>query len=1562
MKFDPVAAATEIEESYRNYVRTTFRIRDPEYQSLFEGEIATRELARGPYLEAVDAFEEGRSVRELITDEVLHPEFATLFRNSSMLLERPLFRHQDTAIEKAVNGENLVVSTGTGSGKTEAFLYPILNHLLDTEEREGELGPGVRALLLYPMNALANDQMKRLRDLLLDYPSITFGSYTGETEHTRREAEMRFRKIHRSEPSVNERISRDEIKDSPPHLLVTNYAMLEYLLLRPSDSTLFHGEYADTWRFIVLDEAHSYRGATGMEVSLLLRRLVHTLPNPGSLQFILTSATLGAERDNPAIQSFASSLCDGREFGRGSVVRAIRKRTPELGVTKEIRPDEFIRIDEAIHRDDESPIVMARNLEEVLSDRISGSDTNQIAESLGHHIITTTIFRRLRSALTDSLSVKDLASALGVPLETIPPIVRVASFATYKGQKLLDARYHHFVRTLEGAYVTLGPHKTLTVEPLKERLIDGRMVPAFEISVCQYCGAIYIDGYQKEGVFLQSKAISDHYMVVDKTEIDRLIEDGSDATETLKQIYSLCGQCGKITRGVDSKPCDCDPVNHVQLLKAEVGNSTNVLNRCRQCGSTNPNGSVLRGFYVGQHAAASVIGSSLYEQLPSKKTVKTEIIPAMGGSHQRKVTKYSKQLLVFSDSRQDAAFFAPYFERTYENIMRRRLILMSARELSAENEGFAAEGIDLVSLAARVGRKFEIDLKIPSQDANREAWKSLFYEIQTGDRNGLTNMGLLDFSYQSHMESGHPPFESPDELRLVDESLVDTFLRQTAIAEPEGIQFTEDDRRYFAFHGRPVTVQLGPRLPGSSGATVWWVSNQNNARIDLLRKTARFAGDEEIKDFLREHFEVTTNPGNNYVVERTDGFQLVPSTIVVRVDGVHPLKWFRCDTCGRTTPRNIDGVCGHYRCRGRLQPFDPQGEFSYFRHQLEQSIVYPMVVKEHTAQLSPKTAATYQQRFIGGDINVLSSSTTFEMGVDVGDLETVFMRNVPPSPANYVQRAGRAGRRTDSAAYALTFCRLTNHDLSYFREPHRIIAGTILPPVFKLDNEKIVRRHIYATLLSRFWREHPTLNSVSDVFSDETFESFQQFLDRLNPKTLRYIRSFVPPEIPDEKIQELIEEYGGPSGRLSVVREWYVSEYNELSKMIEDYRSDDAKLGTANYLRKQRDSLEREKIIDRFSRANLIPKYGFPVDTVELKTDLSRLSAYRNPDAKLRLQRDLIQAITDYAPGSEVIADGLRYTSAYIQPPWRKDQKWEQYQYGHCKNPDCGTLNFNRYYEEEALITNTKPCVACGTEVKLRDVFLVPSQGFIVSTESPPKATSRPPRKTGRTAIHYKGDAYGNSLSERTHRMGPFEVEVVTAQNDELVVMNRSAFYVCHECGYSELAGEVGGPSSKTKQHYTPKGKNCFNKKLIRKSLGHTFQTDVTLVSIDQYLKHDQALSIMYSILEGCSRTFGIERDDIDGTLTYRFPDDDTPKTIFVLFDTVPGGAGHVKRIADLDTNGLDKLFSSALLIVDGCTCGDSGDGNAACYSCLCNYRNQIHHDVLKRKYAINFFKEMGIS
>lgn len=333
---DALGASQRIADHYRGYLRSTFSPQRVQLRREFDEALSgNTPLVKGPFLQASPPFVTGSCLSDLVSEGLLSESLRRL-DGEAFPLDRPLYLHQERAIRKAVSGRrNLAVATGTGSGKTECFLLPILNHLL----REGEAGsldrPGVRALLLYPMNALANDQVKRLRRLLAGFPEITFGRYVGETQHARAKAEDDFRARYPSEPRLtNELISREQIQATPPHILLTNYAMLEYLLLRPADSTLFDGATSGQWRFVVLDEAHVYNGAQGTEVAMLLRRVRDRVlrSERGKLQCFATSATLGrGEADYPALVDFACSLFD-EDFAwdpsdpeRQDIVSATRK-------------------------------------------------------------------------------------------------------------------------------------------------------------------------------------------------------------------------------------------------------------------------------------------------------------------------------------------------------------------------------------------------------------------------------------------------------------------------------------------------------------------------------------------------------------------------------------------------------------------------------------------------------------------------------------------------------------------------------------------------------------------------------------------------------------------------------------------------------------------------------------------------------------------------------------------------------------------------------------------------------------------------------------------------------------------------------------------------------------------------------------------------------------------------------------------------------------------------------------------------------------------------------------
>src|SRR6266496_3196679 len=308
---DAIATSALLSATYRRYLRSLLPVRDPALATALAGCIATSPLlTKGPLLEATPPYRTGASLRDLIGEGVLDPAFARL-GGPALPLDRPLYTHQEQALRKAAAGRNLVVATGTGSGKTESFLLPVLSALTAKHEAEA-LGPGVRALLLYPMNALANDQLRRLRRLLAAVPQITFGRYTGDTPERPAEGASLFESLNPGEPRLpNELLSRQEMRDGPPHLLLTNYAMLEYLLLRPADMELFEGKHGGHWRFVVLDEAHVYDGAKAEEVGMLLRRLrerVGRADGNATFQAIATSATVG---DHPrAVVNFATKLFD----------------------------------------------------------------------------------------------------------------------------------------------------------------------------------------------------------------------------------------------------------------------------------------------------------------------------------------------------------------------------------------------------------------------------------------------------------------------------------------------------------------------------------------------------------------------------------------------------------------------------------------------------------------------------------------------------------------------------------------------------------------------------------------------------------------------------------------------------------------------------------------------------------------------------------------------------------------------------------------------------------------------------------------------------------------------------------------------------------------------------------------------------------------------------------------------------------------------------------------------------------------------------------------------------
>lgn len=442
--FNPAKASNNIKNEFIDYVATSYSFCDENLQQQFVEELR-KNISKGPLLEIKDVFETGHSIAELVDQGVLSPLFLNLesekpqnkLYKRKLPVDRKLYLHQEQAINSIVSGNNAVISTGTGSGKTNCFLIPVINELL-REQEEGTLGPGVRALFIYPMNALANDQMKNIRELLMYYPDITFGVYNGGTENDEEsaiavyEAMFAKEKIEKLRHRLdNEILSRDEMKKNPPNILFTNYAMLEHLLFRPKDDVLFSN--AD-FRFVVLDEAHVYNGATGIETAILLRRLKARISSTKKTRFILTSATLGNDSSaDDDIITFAENLC-GEDFNKENIIRATREK--------------FVPNSNATHY----PLGLYKNL---------ADESNIVADVLGKYgvlydkskdenelifdfIVGSDLYRSLRMNISNVCTIAEIEQCLNIDEETAISFISLCTRAQKNGKSLLDARYHFF--------------------------------------------------------------------------------------------------------------------------------------------------------------------------------------------------------------------------------------------------------------------------------------------------------------------------------------------------------------------------------------------------------------------------------------------------------------------------------------------------------------------------------------------------------------------------------------------------------------------------------------------------------------------------------------------------------------------------------------------------------------------------------------------------------------------------------------------------------------------------------------------------------------------------------------------------------------------------------------------------------------------------------------------------------------------------------------------------------------------------------------------------------------
>lgn len=1551
MLFRPSESSKNIVDFYRRYLLTTFSTNNSIYnEQLKEALNKEKAIADGPYISMSDPFEKGVSLEALAREGIVSKKFIDF---PGFHPYRNLYLHQEKAIRKAHGGSNLIVTTGTGSGKTESFLIPVFDELL-REEENGTLGSGVRTLIIYPMNALVNDQIRRIREIIStnsNGTSITFGRFTGETVEKYDEAVKIYKENESTELLPNELISREQMRKTPPNILITNYAMLEYMLLRPGDNIIFSQQNAQNWKYIVFDEAHSYTGATGIEVATLMKRVKSMLAK-NDMKYMLTSATLGDEKSNKEILNFAESLCDA-SFTEDNIVRSKTVRIEpsrelvDLGIVFYTQIAEMIRD----NCSDEDIITKITELGHEYDKSIS------LEENLFELVLHDRFYYDVRDVLFNNIiSVNQAATRLELSSEDFTDFIAVASNALRDGERLFEAKYHMFLRGMEGVYVTLAPSNKLFINKMKtykETPADEGMA-VFEVSFCNNCNALFVIAENSEGGVLvqRSKAVDDYspevYLLDGEFDDDEEIED--DVT------YQVCAKCGAIKRASSTTGLQCGHEKKYINKLIKVKESGQTLHKCPCCHSQNGQRSIIRPYYLGAEAATAVIATALYNELPGEEhhvSIEEVEDEFFGLSTKRKVDKVipkSKQFLAFSDNRQTAAFFSSYLGMTYKSALNKRVICQTVFE---KEDQFKA-GMPMKQFVKNLSVEMEkYRLVNEDEDSLTEAWISVLSEISNYKAKSSTvNIGVVSFEPDF---DELPPLTkfgfNKEETDNIFRVLCRSMMKEAAI--DCGIPFQKADVERFAISGHQKGYENH-----SAGymLVIGWTpeKNKTNKRKKYLLKLLKESGvDDSVVERLLDSIWNYLKT-KEYLVQRSFGKKTAYLLDINKFKARKVNKLYKCTECKQITPYNVRGVCDSSACKGHLEEYDYKNDLKdnhYYKLFTELEMA-PMVVKEHTAQLSSKKAYDYQKQFKDKKINVLSCSTTFEMGVDVGSLETVFMRNMPPSPANYAQRAGRAGRSVNAAAYAITFCPNSSHDLNYYNNPTAMIRGTITPPFFNTSNDKIVLRHIFASAFSFFWKHDANYytKTIGEFMEINGFDYLEEYLDDKPEDLKEYLNNVVPYDLHEffgingfKWKSILFNDNEDNKGIVNIVKDKYTEELDALNKAATQMQEEQNPRISQVY--RSIKTIKDQRLIDFLSKNGLIPKYGFPVDSVELQS-----GAFSEVNTSLRLSRDLMSAISEYAPESEIVADGKLLKSRYVRK--LSGYEWPKYNYTKCDN--CQNLNRESYVEKIDI------CKQCGQPITRRSrQYIVPKFGFLLDNEGEKPVGTNKPERTYRGSIFYIGDE--NKIEFHEYKVHNHSIILGNSKMDQLAVLNESPFYICETCGYGHIYEHTIERRIEFK-HKNPNGYYCSSEYLTAYSLGHEFTTDVAMIRFNDIdiSKHDEAWTILYSMIEGLSRSMSIDRNELSGCLSwYRDMNHPNGNYAFVLFDNTPGGAGYVRQLAN--SNVLSEMLRKGFSVVANCNCGGD-EADTCCYSCLCNYYNQRQHDILKRRYAIGFYRQISPS
>ena len=1706
----------QVRTALRDYIEATYHISHPQIVGQ-RRELLDRPgvIAQTPYLESTPRYIAGDRFESLDLPPAALELFDLMARPTADgglgLLHNPPYAHQARALTEAVRNErSLVVTTGTGSGKTESFLLPIVAKLaVEARERPAAFAaPAVRALVLYPMNALVNDQLGRLR-LLLGNDGVAgqfttwanrparFARYTGRTLYpgvrTRKKDSTRLRPIDKfyvdlldradgndaaaerardlvqnlkargkwpakadlrawygqsgshwqrggefvraiTQPGDAELFTRHEALAAPPDVLVTNYSMLEYMLMRPLERPIFDAtrqwlnQNPDERLLLVIDEAHLYRGAAGAEVALLIRRLQARLGlSHERLQVICTSASFS---DSDAACDFAAALAG-----------KTRDTFVPIGGQLDLRPAS------GPGEDDERALLADIDLNELYANE--ERRRNAVAPFLHQRDVDPSsedIDAALYSALETyppmgtlvnltmsearpphELAIECLGQAGDEADRALAALVALGSMARLRPGEpgLLPCRIHSFFRGLPGLWACTdpdcsgvdggGPIGKLYDQP--RDACDHCGARVFEFFTCRHCGSAYGRAYTdkiSDPEFLWSEpgarfeAVSGY--VVELEALDICLEDPLAEGVEPAELDLVTGRLNPMELGERSRqvfiPRDRMPTES-SGDDDEGGTSVRRPGEFRPCGVCGKQAGYGRSSVQdhqtkGDQPFQAIVTRQLEVQPPGPQPA-TEFAPLRG-----------RKVLAFSDSRQVAARLAPNLQTYAMRDVLRPLLLLGFRQLREHSSVSRKVGLDDAHLAVLLAARIS-EIRLRPELKSGESLQ-LQHDLDRISLSDLSDPEVLD-ELLADARAATPPASL---LRGLVSTIADrwTGLQSLALGslaerERDTTKLLEDLPALPGFSSdeeRQALVRLWinqwtePGLWFTTMPSAWWNTEVRGHKGKFKSFTSWFEDKEP-----RLAFEKTWLPVllAHFCEVQGDTYRMRASRLTLDTSA----GWAWCGTC-RTTQRPIPNSTRCVACRRKdVRPVDPDSDAvfrarkGYYRQSTLRALADPpvpptvIVAAEHTAQLgeaqgdavfskAEEHELLFQDVDLGGAtgnsrqsaIDVLSCTTTMEVGIDIGSLSGVALRNMPPSRASYQQRAGRAGRRGNALATVTAFGSADSHDEHYFREPDAMIRGRVDDPLLSLDNADITRRHVTAFLLQRYHsvrlpsidpEQQPqlfeVLGKVDDFMRADSILSRDDFAGWLaeNEDDLRTeIAGWLPNELEQAANDEILDTFVAYTmGRIDYALDWSDADEQAIPASSAQLDDDDDEAAADDEIEVQAETGEekahpesaRENLLDRLLYKGVLPRYAFPTDVVSFHVfDTEQSTRYR---AVFRYapSQGLPVALTQYAPGKEVWIDGKLWTSGALYSPMPSD-RFNAWSRGRLYF-ECEVCRYARTVSrEDAERGERGDCPACGAEGKFggaRNWIRPPGFAHPYTIEEGTSPDDQPARS-------YATRAKLMASSEAAH-WTPVTDRVRSYYNRDFLLVtntgpNREGYTYCLRCGVIEPTamptGRVSGahpkPYPDRKEPDCPGGMSTRG--LV---LGTDFVSDVLLIAlrVDEpltlrpaLLATDVALRTVADAITIASAThLEIEHGELQAEYRPALTElgKDGLEAEIYLYDTLAGGAGFAREVGVH----IDGILRSALALLENCP----GDCDRSCYRCLRSFRNRFEHHQLDR-------------